>query len=510
MPTTLEQLQYGFDRDSRRTWRQRATTQGWDNAYAYDSLSQVAGDNRGNLNLAQNAIAGVPATGSRWDYDETGNWQGYQMLQNGAASLEQTRTHDKGNRLMEIQGAAAMRTDRAGRMLQAVPGPQQDWSQSWQITWDAWSRITQVSNSEGNEIHRYSYDGITRRITRTNNQTGVTLRSYYNDQWRPVEERKNTGTAAELSYLWGAKHRDDLIRRDRAVGETTLNETRYILMDYFSPAAITDAAGAVKERYQFSAFGLRTILNPDFTPRTSSESGMEFGFQGQFEDSETGWMNYGYRYYLPALGRWSCKDPIEESGGNHLYQFVDNDPLHALDHLGLKKTIECNRCKEDGKQNCKTCGREEDRSFLFFHWTSKKDFGFKANQTGYGGRGRIPEGNYEINRKRQDQYDPKKDIYLPGWWGINSPGQDPTNVNHPGTGLRQGIMIHEGTDGKKGPDSTGCMTCSGKDLGKLFKWFDSNEKKNQKQPTWNIKDVECGVDCKTGLVKEPDEPQCPD
>jgi len=40
MPTTLEQLQYGFDRDSRRTWRQRATTQGWDNAYVYDSLSQ--------------------------------------------------------------------------------------------------------------------------------------------------------------------------------------------------------------------------------------------------------------------------------------------------------------------------------------------------------------------------------------------------------------------------------------------------------------------------------------
>jgi len=126
MPTTLEQLQYGFDRDSQRTWRQRATTQGWDNAYSYDSLSQVTGDNRGDLNLAQTTIAGVPANGSRWDYDETGNWHGYQTLENGAVVLNQSRTHDKGNRLMEVKGAAAMRTDRAGRMIQAVPGPQQD------------------------------------------------------------------------------------------------------------------------------------------------------------------------------------------------------------------------------------------------------------------------------------------------------------------------------------------------------------------------------------------------
>jgi len=80
MPTILEQLQYGFDRDSRRTWRQRATTQGWDNAYAYDSLSPVIGDDRGDLNLAQNAISGVPANISRWEYDESGNWHGYQPL----------------------------------------------------------------------------------------------------------------------------------------------------------------------------------------------------------------------------------------------------------------------------------------------------------------------------------------------------------------------------------------------------------------------------------------------
>jgi len=62
---------------------------------------------------------------------------------------------------------------------------------------------------------------------------------------------------------------------------------------------------------------------------------MEFGFQGQFEDAETGWMNYGHRYYLPSLGRWACKDPIGESGGSNLYLTTGNSAINFVDYLGL-------------------------------------------------------------------------------------------------------------------------------------------------------------------------------
>ncbi len=36
---------------------------------------------------------------------------------------------------------------------------------------------------------------------------------------------------------------------------------------------------------------------------------------------------YGFRYYLPSLGRWLNRDPIGERGGNNLYGFVLNKPL---------------------------------------------------------------------------------------------------------------------------------------------------------------------------------------
>jgi len=333
MPTTLEQIQYGFDRDSRRTWQKRPLSTTQDQAYQYDALSQVNAASRGSLNLNATAISGTPSLAENWNYDPTGNWRDYHTAANGTATLDQQRVHDRGNRLTQIEdNPHNMILDRAGRMRQLAPDAEGDWNGRLELTWDAWSRITKVQNND-EVVGEYSYDGSHRRITREVDEE--ILHSYYNDAWHPVEERKGSGTTASMSYLWGSRHRDDLVRRDRAVGGATLNETRYVLMDYFNPSVITDEEGDVTERYAFSAFGVRTILNPDYSVRSGSECAMEFAFQGQFVDTENGLMNYGYRYYAPYLGRWTCKDPIRESGGYNIYAIVSNRALNQVDYFGL-------------------------------------------------------------------------------------------------------------------------------------------------------------------------------
>ncbi len=330
--SVIERSGYGFDANSRRIWQTRPQTDTQDQQYDYDALSQVSASARGCLSAQGTAICGIPAMQEKWDYDPTGNWRGYHQEANGASTLDQARVHDRGNRLTQIEdNPNSMILDRVGRMRQMSPDAEGDWDGNLDITWDGWSRITDVVSSSGSS-GSYRYDGLHRRIKRETG--GVVWHSYYNDQWRPLEERKDSETTAAMSYLWGARHRDDLVRRDRAVGGTTLNETRYILMDYFNPAAITDEEGAVTERYAFSAFGVRTILNSDYTTRISSECAMEFGFQGQFLDVESGLMNYGYRYYSPYLGRWTCKDPIEEEGGMNIYVFASNNPSNSVDWLG--------------------------------------------------------------------------------------------------------------------------------------------------------------------------------
>jgi RHS repeat-associated protein len=340
MSTTLERLQYGYDRNSRRTWRRRALTTGEDNAYGYDGLSQVTQSALGNLNQNCTAISAVPASEETWDYDPTGNWRGYRVEVDGSVSLDQGRVHDKGNRLTQIEDDPyTVVLDRVGRVRQVSPDASGDWDESQKIKWDAWGRVTQVKRANDDTVLGvYAYDGLTRRTTRAVN--GVAHHCYYSDQWRPLEERKDSQTTAELHYYWGARHRDDLARRDRAtIDGGSLDETRYVLMDYFNPAAITDAVGILKERYAFSAFGIRRILAPDFTPRSTSECGFELGFQGQFLDTESGFLNYGYRYYSLHAGRWLSKDPIMEHGGINLYGFAANSPTNSVDKLGLSVSV---------------------------------------------------------------------------------------------------------------------------------------------------------------------------
>ncbi|MDF1742028.1 MAG: RHS repeat-associated core domain-containing protein, partial [Verrucomicrobiales bacterium] len=44
---------------------------------------------------------------------------------------------------------------------------------------------------------------------------------------------------------------------------------------------------------------------------------------------------YGFRYYMPELGRWASRDPIEEAGGVNLYRFSRNNALLSIDRFGL-------------------------------------------------------------------------------------------------------------------------------------------------------------------------------
>jgi RHS repeat-associated protein len=153
-----------------------------------------------------------------------------------------------------------------------------------------------------------------------------------------VEERLWDSADPESVYYWSNRvgHRDELLRRDRATTWESLDETLWCLMDYFDPIAITNSSGEVQERYSFSAFGLASVLTHAFEPRSSSSYAWNFLFHGQFRDVETtGWDNYGYRYYLPWLGRWPSRDPIEEQDGVNLYLFAGNDPINNIDQLGL-------------------------------------------------------------------------------------------------------------------------------------------------------------------------------
>lgn len=336
---SVDRIQYGYDRASRRLWRQDLAAPAsakQDRFYQYDGLGQVTKADQGNLNINRTAIAAIPVEAESFAYDPIGNWQNYQRDEDGFPVLEQPRQNNPDNQIVSLSGiAAGVSYDANGNMTATRPDKEGDWSKGYTILWDAWNRLVQVNDAQTTaEVARYGYDGATRR-TQTliaDPLSPINRHYFYNDVWKCVEERLNASTKPEQQYFWGMRlgHRDELLRRDHD------SASLYCLMDYYDPIAITDDDGKVQERFNFSAFGLAQFQDAEFEPKPGSEFDWAFLFHGQFSDTETGWDNYGYRYYLPQLGRWPSRDPIVEEGGINLYGVVGNDPVSHIDLYGLK------------------------------------------------------------------------------------------------------------------------------------------------------------------------------
>jgi RHS repeat-associated protein len=335
--TPIEAWQWGFNEASNRTWKKNlVAASGQDEAYAYDGLYQVKRDTVGTLNTNRTAIGGAPKEDETFTYDPTGNWLGYRKDANGSPVLDQTRSNNKDNQLVQIDGSSqGIEYDRAGNAITIRPGAGGDWNKHFTLVWDAWNRLVEVKDENGATVQKNAYDGLSRRITKE--AGGTVTHTYWSDRWKPLEERIGSATTAARSYLWGERpgHRDEMVLRDRDTdGNGTLDERLYATMDYFNGSAVLNTSGTVLERYAYSAFGVRRTMAADFSPRSASSYAWDFGFHGQFRDDASGWINYGYRYYIPELGRWPNRDPIEEEGGVNVYAFVGNHPTDMVDLLG--------------------------------------------------------------------------------------------------------------------------------------------------------------------------------
>jgi len=404
-----DRFQYRYDSASQRTWNSNLAASagdGQDDFYNYDGLYQVTKAARGELNINQTAIGAIPTKEETFSYDPTGNWTQYIGKSDGTTDLDQTRKNNKDNQLTQFNGSSDnVEYDKAGNATKMLPDKDGDWSEYYDLKWDGWNRLVEVKDSGAATVATYTYDGTTRRITKT--VSGVVTHFYYNDQWKAIEERVDSSTDADRQYAWGIQFRNDLILRDRdTTGDGTLDERLYATHDALGNCtAILNTSGAVQERYGFTAFGVRRIMQADFSSRASSSFVWDFGFQGEFLDDETGYINYGYRYYLPYIGRWINRDPIGEKGGKNLYGFVGNDGVNWIDYLGM---FTCSpSCKKQCDESAKCLwgddvpppGKMDNCRRNCISWKQQNCMGGGDRKTG-GGSG----GGFQFVRSEADCY----------------------------------------------------------------------------------------------------------
>ncbi len=196
-----------------------------------------------------------------------------------------------------------------------------DDGQARTFEWDAANRLRAINS--GSLRSEFTYDGLDRRV-KIVEKTGSTVTSTKQFVWvgtRIAQERDASNVITRSYFAEG---------EERGIPGARGTKQYYYTRDYLgSIREMTSSTGAVQARYDYDPYGQRTKL--------SGALDVDFGYTGHYHHAPGGLNLTLYRAYNPALGRWLSRDPIEEDGGINLYGYVENNPINAVDPLGLVK-----------------------------------------------------------------------------------------------------------------------------------------------------------------------------
>ena len=96
---------------------------------------------------------------------------------------------------------------------------------------------------------------------------------------------------------------------------------------------VLDAAQTAGTAYRYDEFGVLVASVGSLDQRQL--------FSTKQYDSTLGFLDFGYRQYMPSIGRWLTRDPMGEVAGANLYAYVGNNPISNNDPLGLCEKNHC-------------------------------------------------------------------------------------------------------------------------------------------------------------------------
>jgi len=329
---------YGWDANKRKTGENDSIVTNNVQTFGYDFEDRLTSFNRSSVYT------------QAWTLTTVGDWSAFN--DNGSST---SRTHNSVHELTAI-GATALTYDTKGNLTTN--------SNAQTYAWDFENRLTSTVVPTGSTIgtvgtHSYKYDALGRRVSKT--VAGTTTTVYVSDGSQEIAEYANGGAAnaPQIQYVFGNYIDEPLMMISGS------NKYYYHNNSLYSVAALTDAAGAVVERYRYDPYGKVTILAADgVTVRTASSYSNPWTYTGRRSDGETGLMYYRARMYDVELGRFISRDPIGYAGSKwNLNEYCGGQPNRYTDPSGYRCCKRNNGTHYKSDTFCSDGEREVDDSF---------------------------------------------------------------------------------------------------------------------------------------------------
>ncbi len=292
-------LIYEYDDLSRPVWRNGDT-------FAYNARGEVV-------------AASVASNDTNYAYDGVGNYN--QVSRN---QEEITYSSNELNQYTEISSSNNVRQlvyDANGNLVS---------NGVYSLAYDCENKLTYVS-SNGVLLLTNCYDAKSRRVQKVTSQATHT---FFYDDWNLIEERivHTNGTSTVIEYVWGQDFSGTLQGSGGVGGLLYLKRNGEIFIPTYDNngniLSYVDANGTKVASYTYDAFGKTLTQTGDLATTFNHR------FSTKYYDNESRLYYYGYRFYVPPLGRWLNRDPLEEDGGVNLYGFVRNASPYSFDYLG--------------------------------------------------------------------------------------------------------------------------------------------------------------------------------
>lgn len=181
--------------------------------------------------------------------------------------------------------------------------------------WDAEERLVGIDYTSTTFSTRMKYDGLGRcvEITEHDGSTVTSTKRFVWCGFERCEERDASG---------------NVTRRLFSRGEQINGQSYFYALDHLgSVREMTDSSGAIRARYDYDPYGMRTKLSGDLEATA--------GYTGHYFHAQSGLHLTMFRAYDAQTGRWLSRDPLGEDAGMNLYAYVGNSPVNAVDPLGL-------------------------------------------------------------------------------------------------------------------------------------------------------------------------------
>jgi RHS repeat-associated protein len=203
------------------------------------------------------------------------------------------------------------------------------------LAYDPEDRLRSVTDSAGEVVASFGYDGLGRRVSSTDN-TGerrfVTVPILGDDLDAPHLIVDNAGDVL-AGYVYAGEVPLMRLGPDGPV---------YYLTDGMgSVLGLSDATATLTSRITYDGFG--NVLE---TTGTAPSIGGDFGFHGAWTDATTGLVHLRARDYDPRTGRFLSRDALEPNLHNpesmHPYAFAQGNPHLYRDPTGLFSVVSVN------------------------------------------------------------------------------------------------------------------------------------------------------------------------